>query len=470
MNWLLVGIFGYLAIQFSIGIWVSRRIKNETDYIIAGRSLGLGLASFSIFATWFGAESIQGAAGLIYDEGLSGGSYDPFGYVMCILFMGLFFARPLWNRGFTTFGDLFRQRYSVEVERFAILLIVPTSIFWGAGQIRAFGNVVSHASSLPLAWTITGAAIFVMIYTSVGGLLADAWTDLVQGIALVLGLTALTIVMLVSGDLQNAWAQIPPERMQFLGGAGVPWYEVLETWTVPVIGSMLAIEIISRVLGCRSAATARRACLIGGSMYLALGLIPVVLGLCGPLLVPGLEDPEQLVPALAQQHLGTFLYILFAGALISAILSTVDSNLLAGSSMLTHNLLLKLKPDLSDQWKLRCSRLGVMTLGTIAYVLAITSESIKDLVETSSAFGSAGIFVVGCFGLFTGIGGTLSAMAAMFTGIAVWVVGKFVLGLPTPYVIALIAAFAAYLITAPFSPGKRLPPLQTPGEQAAVTA
>ena len=121
MNWLLVGIFSYLVIQFAVGIWVSKRIKNESDYIVAGRTLGLGLAAFSIFATWFGAESIQGAAGEIYTDGFSGGSSDPFGYVLCIVFMGLVFAGPLWSRGFTTFGDLFRQRYSVTVERFAIV-------------------------------------------------------------------------------------------------------------------------------------------------------------------------------------------------------------------------------------------------------------------------------------------------------------------------------------------------------------
>ena len=69
----LVAILADLAIQLALGLWVSRRVQSETDYILAGRSLGLGLASFSIFATWFGAESIQGAAGTMYEDGLSGG-------------------------------------------------------------------------------------------------------------------------------------------------------------------------------------------------------------------------------------------------------------------------------------------------------------------------------------------------------------------------------------------------------------
>ncbi len=340
MNWPVIGILAYLALQMAIGFRVSRRVHNETDYVLAGRSLGVGLASFSIFATWFGAESIQGAAGSMYSDGLSGGSADPFGYVLCILLVGAIFARPLWNRGFTTFGDLFRARYSSGVERFVILLIVPTSVFWAASQVRAFGNVVSHVSGVPLELAITAAALFVVLYTSVGGLLADAWTDLVQGIAVIIGLVVLLGVLLVNGDLQAAWRQVPTGRLAVLGDGQVPWFAVLEAWAVPVVGSMLAVELLSRVLGCRSAETARRACFVGGGLYLAVGAIPAVLGLCGPWLVPGLEDGEQLVPVLASQHLAAWVYVPFAGALISAILSTVDSCMLAGSTLVTHNVLL----------------------------------------------------------------------------------------------------------------------------------
>lgn len=455
MNGLLLGILSYLALQLAIGLWTSRKVRNETDYILAGRSLGLGLASFSIFGTWFGAESIQGAAGAMYTNGLSGASADPFGYVVCILLVGLIFARPLWNRGFTTFGDLFRARYSAGVERFVILLIVPTSVIWAAAQVRAFGNVVSHASGMPLGWAITAAAAFVVLYTSVGGLLADAWTDLVQGLAIIVGLMALASVLLVSGDLQGAWQQVPPERLALLGDGTEPWYALLEAWAVPVVGSMLAVELLSRVLGCRSANVARRACFVGGGLYLAVGLIPAVIGLCGPYLVPDLADAEQLVPALASRHLGTWLYVPFAGALLSAILSTVDSCLLAGSSLVTHNIVLPIWPNVSERAKLRLSRAGVLSLGALAWMLALRSESIKGLVEFASAFGSAGVFVVACFGLFTRHGGPLSAWVALCTGFVVWGTGAWA-GWPAPYVTALGMSCAAYLLAVPFSPGRVL--------------
>lgn len=467
MNWLLPGILAYLAIQLAIGLWVSRRVHSETDYILAGRSLGLGLASFSIFATWFGAESIQGSAGSIYEHGLSSGSADPFGYVLCILLVGLVFARPLWRQGFTTFGDLFRVRYSTGVERFVILLLVPTSVIWAAAQVRAFGNVVAHASGIPTDVAITAAAGFIVLYTTVGGLLADAWTDLVQGVAIIVGLAALAAVLLVSGDLQAAWREVPPERLALLGDGSQPWYVLLESWAVPVVGSMLAVELVSRLLGCRSAEVARRACLVGGGLYLVVGLVPAVVGLCGPILAPGLVDAEQLVPVLASRHLGTWLYVPFAGALMSAILSTVDSCLLAGSSLVTHNVVLPLWPQLSEAARLRLSRVGVLSLGLLAYALALRSESIKDLVALASAFGSAGVFVVASFGLFTPHGGPLSAWAGLCTGFLVWAGGAW-LGWPAPYVTALVASCAAYLAAVPLSPGRALAPVPAVSPAAAA--
>ena len=110
VNWVLFGVFAYVVVQFLIGVAVSSRIKNESDYLLAGRSFGYGLATFSIFATWFGAETCIGAAGRFYKDGLSGGSADPFGYSACLLFMGLVFALPLYRRKLTTVADLFRER------------------------------------------------------------------------------------------------------------------------------------------------------------------------------------------------------------------------------------------------------------------------------------------------------------------------------------------------------------------------
>jgi Na+/proline symporter len=177
MTPVLFGIFAYILAQLAIGLFVSRRITTEDDYLVAGRSLGPVVATFTVFATWFGAETCIGAAGAVYERGLAGGSADPFGYAICVVLTGLIFAVPLWRLKLTTIADLFRLRFSHSVERLAVLLIVPTSVFWAAAQVRAFGQVISAASGFEVELTITFAAAVVIAYTMFGGLLADSSSD-----------------------------------------------------------------------------------------------------------------------------------------------------------------------------------------------------------------------------------------------------------------------------------------------------
>jgi Na+/proline symporter len=451
MNLVLGGVLIYVLAQLLVGAWVSRRIATEEDYLVAGRRLGYGLGVFTIFATWFGAETCIGAAGAIYEDGISGGSADPFGYAICIFAMGAFFAVPLWRRKLTTIADLFRSRFSASVERFAVLLMVPTSLLWAAAQIRAFGQVLAASSDLGVGITITVAAAVVILYTVSGGLLADAITDFIQGIALIVGLLVLWTVVF-SADGFEALASVDASRLQLFGGGEKPLLEVAESWAVPIFGSVVAAELVARVIACRSPAVARRSCITAGSIYLLIGMVPVTLGLVGAQLLPGLEHAEQVLPLLALDRLPPILYMFFAGALVSAILSTVDSALLVSASLVSHNIIVPLRPGITERGRVRIARAGVAVFGVLAYVMALYAEGVYDLVEQASAFGSAGIVVIVSFGLFTRFGGAASAIAALAAGLVVWVIGSYALHLPFAYIAALGSAILAYVLTAAMEP------------------
>lgn len=384
------------------------------------------------------------AAGSVYERGLSGGSAEPFGYGLCIIFLGLFIAVPLWRMKITTLGDLFRIRYSRNVERLAVLLMVPTSVFWAAAQVRAFGQVLSAVSGFDPALTVTAGAAVVVAYTIFGGLLADAWTDLVQGIALIVGLGVLFVVIL--RDVGTAGlAAIGPEKLQLFDTATRSPLGLIEDWAIPVVGSLVAAELVARVIAARSPQVARNATLAGGAMYLVVGLIPVTIGLLGLSLVPGLAEPEQVLPTIARDYLPGALFVVFAGALVSAILSTVDSALLVAGSLVSHNLMVPLLPGITERGKVRIARAAVAVFGVVAYLLAMRADRVYHLVEESSAFGSAGIVTVVLFGMFTRVGGPAAAAASLTAGVAAWVVGAHVVGLPYPYITSLAVAVAAYV-------------------------
>jgi Na+/proline symporter len=254
------------------------------------------------------------------------------------------------------------------------------------------------------------------------------------------------------GGIDAALAAIDPERLRLFGNPETPPLEVVERWAVPVLGSMLAQELVAVVLASRSPQVAQRAALTGGGLYLAFGLIPVFIGLIGTRLVPGLEEPEQLLPLVARQHLSTFLYVVFVGAMVSAILSTVAAALLAAAAIAEHNLVVPLRPGLSGHTKVRVARGAVVIGGVCAYLLARQGESVYALVEEASAFGSSGVVTAALFGLFTRFGGVRAAFAALAVGVATWIAGHYFWHLPYPYLTSLAMALAAYLLLAATEP------------------
>ncbi|MBM3290639.1 MAG: sodium:solute symporter, partial [Candidatus Hydrogenedentes bacterium] len=380
--------------------------------------------------------------------GLSGSRSDPFGYAICLLFMGLVFAVPLYRKQLTTLGDLFRQRYGGGVEKIAVLVIIPSSLIWAGAQVHAFGHVVSAISDIPVGVSILGAAVVVVLYTGSGGLLADAVTDVVQGVVLIAGL--FIIFFAVIGNLGGVSAtvkQIDPASLNLMGG-GEPFFARIEAWAVPIFGSVLAQELISRTIAARSEVVARRSALAGAGTYLVVGALPVMIALTGRSLVPELGDSEQFLPMVASHLLHPVLFVVFSGAIISAILSTVDSALLAAAGLLSHNVLVPLRPNITEAGKVRLARICVVVFGIAAYAFAIQDASVHEKVEAASSFGSAGIFVVGVFALFTRIGGKWAAGASLLTGSGAWLAGNYAVELSYPYLVALASALIVYLIIA----------------------
>lgn len=452
MNWVLFGVLGYVGLQLLIGVAVSFRVKTEDDYLLAGRKLGYWLGSFSVFATWFGAETCIGSAGKVYDGGLSSGNAEPFGYAAALLVTGLVVAIPLWRRGITTVADLLRDRFSPQVEALGVLLLAPSAVMWAAAQIKAFGSILSVAGNVEVGAATTIATLIVIAYTSFGGLMADAVTDLVQGLTVIVGmLVILWFVIAEHGGLVMAWNNIDPAKLSLLP-PDEPLLSRLDAWAIPIFGSMVAPELLSRVLATRSAQVARTSCLVAAVVYLLVGLIPVAVGLLAVKLQPEIAASDSVLPHIAETYLPPVLYVLFSGALVSAILSTVDTALLVAGSLCCHNLVFRFAPNLSEPRKVKITRIGVVVSGLLAYLLALKAGSVFELVVEASALGTAGMFVVVMFGLFTGFGRQAAALAALISGTSLYFFATFLAGdagiAGGRYTPAMLAALVAYVLVA----------------------
>lgn len=447
MEWSVLLLF--LGIQLTIGVLAARRVKSEEDYLVAGRRLGVPLVTMSMFATWFGAETCLGSSGAVYERGLAGGRADPFGYAVCLLLVGLLLAVPLHRGRYLTLGDLYREKFGRHAERVLVLVLVPGSILWGAAQLRAFGQVISTTSHLPVMQATVFSALFAIVYTSFGGLWGDVLTDLLQGTILCFGLITLLVVCAMDLPAETSLGEVlRPARLSLLPpGEGA--LAQLDRWAVPIVGSLVTQEMTARVLAARTPEVAKRGAIASSIVYVVFGSIPVVLGLLGPALLPSLPDAEQLLPELARQKLPTALYLLFACSLLSAILSTVDSIFLSASTLVSHNWLvpaLRLKREAHKLW---LERSLVVIGGLIALYLALGAQSIYELLEASAMMGAAGLVVTVLCALYTKRPSQVGAIAALLIGAVLapllerW-------NFEAPFLLATVAATASYAAGARF--------------------
>ncbi len=415
------------------------------------------LATFSIFATWFGAETCIGSSAAVFGGGLSDTRADPFGYTICLFVMGFFFAQKLWSKGLTTIADLYRQEYGNLTEKLAVLVLVPSSIIWAAAQIRAFGQILSVIAPIDPMVAVTVAAAFVIFYTFFGGLMGDVITDIVQGSILIIGLfTLFYFTVSELGGVTEAFARVEPSRWSLLG-KGESLLTRVDSWMVPILGSLFSQELISRVFASRSGSIAKGSSFSAAGIYLVIGMIPVSLGLIGVDLIVSPEETDQFLPLLARRVLPTFVFVIFSGALVSAILSTVDSTLLSVSAYVSHNALGSYFNKLEEKARLRFARITILVSGIIAYLMAIGSESIYDLVVAASAFGAAGTITITLAALwFPGKGRKSASVATLIFGVIAHPIFEYVLEVEAPFLFSILGAILTFILFARFSPEKQL--------------
>jgi len=433
----------YLGVQFFIVYVISKKIKSEKDYLVGGQQVPTFLLMFSLFATWFGAETCIGTSGEVYEKGISGGRSDPFGYTLCLLFLGVFVAKKIWNSNYTTLGDFFRHRFGEHAEKLASVLLLLSSVVWGAAQFRALSQVISSSTQLPLNLTFGITFIFVVSYSTLGGLLGDIYNDFIQGLILIFGLSVLIFTILYT-EGTGVLLEQTPERLSFLTGDETIWRRI-DRWAAPVLGSLIAQESVSRLLAARSPQTAQRSAYYSSALYIVVGSIPVLLGLLGPAVLPNITDKEQFLTLLSQKYLSLPLQYLVTGALVAAILSTVDSILLSGGGILSHNLILPMVKSPLEKTKLRLNRLGVLIMSGSALTIAWFSEGIYQLVESASYLGTSGLLVVSLFGLWTSFGKTKAAITTLTVGLFFHPIADRGLELESPFLMTITLCVFIYL-------------------------
>ena len=439
----------YLLITIAIGLIASRFVKNAEDFVLAGRRLPLMLASTAVFATWFGSETVMGASSEFVQHGLLGVIEDPFGASLCLLLVGIFFARPIYRMNILTFGDFYRIKFDQKVELLAGIFMVVSYFGWIAAQLVAMGIIMNVVLGIPLEAGILTSAGIVLLYTYIGGMWSISITDFMQTIIIIAGLLFLLIeISGKAGGLAQVIAQAPADFFRFTPDPEpFAFVEYLAAWITIGLGSIPQQDVFQRVMSARSENVAVRASYVGSLMYLTIAFIPLLIGLSAKVVYPELMagDPQMVLPQAVLLHSSVLIQVMFFGALLSAIMSTSSGAILAPATILAENVIRPYLPKLSDKQFLRLLRGSVVAISLVSTVLASMRSNIYELVGESSALSLVSLFVPMVAGLYWKKATPRGALLAMLLGMSAWLVSEFA-GLEVPSLVPGVIASALGMV------------------------
>lgn len=409
----------YLAFTISIGYYSSRRIVNANDFAVAGRRLPFFMSSAALFATWFGSETILGASGEFIKHGLTGVIEEPIGAALCLILIGVFYARKIYRSDQLTFSDLFRQRFGKNAELISALVMIPSFFSWIAAQFLALGYIFQTVFGFSLTVGILIAASLVVFYTALGGMWAVSITDTIQMTVIIIGLLVVLITLLGQINIKDIFSGLPEGHFSIVNKKVLTNWEWLGAWITVGLGSIASQEVYQRVISSKTEKVAVRASITSGLLYLVIGFVPLFIALIGSRLYPELygSDPNNFMSNLIVQKTPEWIRIVFFGSLISAILSSASGALLAPATVLAENIL---KPRFKNYNLLSMMRWSVFGLAIVALFLAFNNQSIFELVGLASSFGLVSLFLPFTFTLFIERTNSQGVIMGMLFGLFSW--------------------------------------------------
>ncbi|GAB4444232.1 MAG: sodium:solute symporter family protein [Turneriella sp.] len=425
---LIAGVTAYLVLTLLIGFWASRRVRDHRDFALAGKHLSYFMATSTVFATWFGSETILGSSANFVRDGFSGVIEEPFGAALCLILVGAFFARGLYRMNLTTFGDFFRERFGLPAEVVSSVILVFSYVSWVAAQFLALGIVFHTVTGLPLGFSIVSMSVLVTLYTTMGGMWAVSLTDTLQMGLIIAGLAAVFVYLLPqAGGWNIVMAQVPASHFSLWPQGKVSWLEYVSLWIVIGLGSIPGQDVFQRVMSSKSERVAAVSSVVAGFLYLTVAMLPLFLGLVALKLLSQGELPQDmqfLLPQLIQLKTPVWVQIVFFGALISAILSTASGALLAPSVLVSENLLAKIVRE--EKRLLLLSRISTIAIAAWALQMTLAHRHIHNLVTESSAIGLVALLLPFLFGFYARKHNAYTAVSSMLLGFVTWQLWPFV--------------------------------------------
>ncbi|EED31064.1 Na+/solute symporter [gamma proteobacterium NOR5-3] len=400
---ILLTLLAYKALLIAIGIWASRRTHDEDDFFLGGRSLGPLVAAISYSSSASSAWTLLGISGVAYVMGISA-LWIVAGSVLGMLVAWYWIAPRLMRASREQhlvtltdllLGDLQGRARSTLLWLISTVIVISFS-FYVAAQFQGAASTFASSFGLSMPLSIATGAAIIMIYTLLGGFWAVSVTDTVQGLlmaaaAILLPVTALQAVGGWNSFISQLQTVSTPSQLSWeAGNAGLAGTGFVLGLLGIGIGTYGQPHLLVRFMALRDAKALRQARILTIVWYLLVFLGMCFLGLVGHILFPIVDDPERIFFVLTENLFPPVLGAVLIAAVLSAIMSTADSQLLVAASVIAHDLGLGKG---SQSRSLLVSRLAIVGLVVLAVLIAlflpekIFSRVLFAWIALGSAFG-----------------------------------------------------------------------------------
>ena len=438
MNIILTVFIIYLAILVGLALWSRGETHTMSGYFIAGKNLPPWVVAFSTNATGESGWLLLGLTGMGYAAGAQA-FWVVAGEVIGIALAWLLLSRRIKRLSdeseSITVPDVLAARFDDRahvLRKLSVLIILVMVGAYVAAQMVATGKAFDGFTELNYSAGVIVGAVIIILYTLVGGYKAVAWTDLIQGILMLLGLIVVPIIAI---DAAGGWSAVTSNLLEQDAGLLTPWGPDGKSTTAMVgIISFLAVglpfmgvpQLMVRFMSARSEKSLVPAMGISITVILLFDLGAVLTGMAGRALYPGLEDPESILPVISTSLLHPVLGGIMMVVVLAAIMSTVDSLLIMASSAVVRDYWQKiLGSSLSDRALAHRGKLVTLIIGIlgVAFALHQTPLLFWFVLFAWSGLGAAFGPVLLCAMWYpkTNLAGAIAGMLGGFITTVAWV-------------------------------------------------
>ena len=409
----------YLIGLLSIGYWTKKfRIKTSTDFMLGGRRLGVFFVAASLAANNVGGGSTTGVAARAFSGwGLSAGWYVLAASIGIIPLV--YFAPKIRRTMAHTIPEVIRTRFGDIAGTTTALLNIISLFCLTASQILASGTVVSVLTGIPLNVAIFVSGVITLCYTVMGGLVADVISDLIQWFVIFFGLLVTMLVVVTNiGGFAVLAEKLPGKTMSF---TGVGFTTIISLMINYFCTFLSGPEMVSRFSSAKDEKAARDSAWISAILMGLLAFIPAVIGLAALAMNPGLDDGKGTTALMwvSMNYAPPLVVGIVAAAIISATMSSADSNMLCASTIFVKDIYQAyINPHVEDTKIIFFTRLSNVVIGFLGMGVALLQINLVTLNLFAFALRSSGPFAAYGLGLVWKKATKHSGLVAIIAGSA----------------------------------------------------